>query len=56
MPGEGAESLIEFLEILEQQKIDVPVILMTADPTTDTSIREMNLGAFDYVVKQFEIY
>jgi DNA-binding NtrC family response regulator len=46
---------IAFLEVLEQQGINVPVILMTGDPTTDTAIQAMNFGAFDYVVKPLEL-
>jgi len=45
---------IEFLAALEQREISVPVILMTGDPTSDTAIAAMNLGAFDYVVKPLE--
>jgi DNA-binding NtrC family response regulator len=46
---------VEFLEVLEQRSIHLPVILMTGDPTTDTAIQAMNFGAFDYVVKPFEL-
>lgn len=52
MPGLSG---IEFLAALEQREISVPVILMTGDPTSDTAIQAMNLGAFDYVVKPLEI-
>lgn len=46
---------IEFLAALEQEEISVPVILMTGDPTSDTAIQAMNLGAFDYVVKPLDL-
>jgi DNA-binding NtrC family response regulator len=46
---------IEFLAALEQREIRIPVILMTGDPTSDTAIQAMNLGAFDYVVKPLEL-
>jgi DNA-binding NtrC family response regulator len=46
---------IEFLSALDDRNIAVPVILMTGDPTSDTAIQAMNLGAFDYVVKPLEI-
>jgi DNA-binding NtrC family response regulator len=46
---------IEFLAALEQREISIPVILMTGDPTSQTAIQAMNLGAFDYVVKPLEI-
>ncbi len=52
MPGMSG---IEFLAALEQREITVPVILMTGDPTSDTAIQAMNLGAFDYVVKPLEM-
>jgi two-component system nitrogen regulation response regulator GlnG len=46
---------IEFLAALEQRDIRIPVILMTGDPTSETAIQAMNLGAFDYVVKPLEL-
>ena len=52
MPGMSG---IEFLAALEQREISVPVILMTGDPTSDTAIQAMNLGAFDYVVKPLDV-
>jgi len=41
----------------EIKKIDakLPVIIMTAFGTTDTAIEATKLGAFDYVIKPFEI-
>ncbi|HEY2253820.1 MAG TPA: sigma-54 dependent transcriptional regulator [Planctomycetaceae bacterium] len=45
---------IEFLATLEQHAISVPVILMTGDPTSETAIQAINLGAFDYIVKPLE--
>jgi DNA-binding NtrC family response regulator len=48
MPGMSG---LEFLEALQRRGIDVPVILMTGYATTDTAIRAINFGAFDYVVK-----
>jgi DNA-binding NtrC family response regulator len=52
MPGLSG---IELLGGLQQRGINVPVILMTGDPTSDTAIQAMNLGAFDYVVKPLEL-
>ncbi len=46
---------IEFLEALQQRGLRVPVILMTGHATTDIAIQAMNLGAFDYVVKPFDL-
>jgi DNA-binding NtrC family response regulator len=48
MPGMSG---IEFLEAIQDQAIDVPVILMTGHATYETAIRAMNLGAFDYLIK-----
>src|SRR5262245_18910651 len=52
MPGLSG---IELLAGLHERWISVPVILMTGDPTSDTAIAAMNLGAFDYVVKPLEL-
>ena len=46
------------LEILREVKEDrpkVPVIVMTAFGTTETAIEAMRLGAFDYILKPFEL-
>lgn len=42
---------------LEMKRIDskIPVIVMTAFGTTDTAIEATKMGAFDYVLKPFEI-
>jgi DNA-binding NtrC family response regulator len=48
MPGMSG---IEFLAALQERGLRVPVILMTGHTTTDTAIKAMNLGAFDYVIK-----
>jgi DNA-binding NtrC family response regulator len=50
-----ALSGIELLAALQERGVNVPVILMTGDPTSDTAIAAMNLGAFDYVVKPLEV-
>jgi DNA-binding NtrC family response regulator len=52
MPGLSG---IEFLAALKQRDLSVPVILMTGDPTSETAIQAMNLGAFDYIVKPLEL-
>lgn len=52
MPGIGGLEAFQ-----EMMKIDsrLPVIIMTAYGTTDTAIEATKLGAFDYVLKPFEI-
>ena len=52
MPGMSG---IDFLAALGQRGLGVPVILMTGHGTTDTAIKAMNLGAFDYVVKPMDM-
>jgi two-component system nitrogen regulation response regulator GlnG len=43
---------IDFLQILEQRGVKVPVILVTSDDDPKTIIEAMNRGAFDYVEKR----
>jgi two-component system, NtrC family, response regulator AtoC len=46
------------LDLLKEMKQDhpkMPVIIMTAFGTTDTAIEAMRLGAFDYILKPFEL-
>ena len=46
------------LEVLKEVKKNhpkVPVIIMTAFGTTETAIEAMRLGAFDYILKPFEL-
>jgi DNA-binding NtrC family response regulator len=42
---------IEFLKELKPREIGIPVIFMTGHGDTDTAIRAVNLGAFDYLAK-----
>src|SRR3989338_5763219 len=52
MPGmSGLEAFSRFKEI--DQKM--PIIIMTAFGTTETAIQAMQLGAYDYVIKPFEV-
>jgi DNA-binding NtrC family response regulator len=46
---------LEFLRTLRGRGIKVPIVLMTGDPTSDTAIRAINLGAFDYVIKPGDV-
>jgi len=52
MPGMSG---IDFLAALQKRGLGVPVILMTGHSTTDTAIKAMNLGAFDYVIKPLDL-
>ena len=52
--GAGMNGL-ETLRRLRQMDAKVPVILMTAYGTTQTAIEAMKLGAYDYVLKPFDV-
>src|SRR3989338_381166 len=52
MPGMiGLEAFSKFKEIDPK----LPIIIMTAHGTTEAAIEAMRLGAFDYVIKPFEV-
>jgi len=52
MPGiSGLEAFSRFKEIASK----MPIIIMTAYGTTETAIEAMQKGAFDYVLKPFEV-
>lgn len=46
---------LEVLKELKKNFPKVPVIVMTAFGTTETAIEAMRLGAFDYILKPFEL-
>lgn len=48
MPGYGG---LEFLRAVREQDLDVPVILMTGNPSIESSIRALEYGAFRYLLK-----
>lgn len=48
MPGYSA---IGFVRGLRERQIDVPVILMTGNPSVETSIRAVEYGVFRYLLK-----
>ena len=52
MPGMGGLELVETLHRLQPR---LPIILMTAHGTTETAIKATKLGAFDYLLKPFEM-
>ena len=51
----GGMSGLETLREIRSKDIKLPVIIMTAYGTTQTAIEAMKLGAFDYVLKPFEV-
>ncbi|MQL51329.1 response regulator [Desulfofundulus thermobenzoicus] len=52
MPGMDG---IQVLEQARQKNQQVPIILITAYGSTETTIRAMKLGAFDYITKPFKL-
>lgn len=48
MPGMDG---IEFLRAVRQRDLDIPVLLMTGDPSLATAMHAIEYGAFGYVVK-----
>ena len=52
MPGVSG---MELIDTLRDELPNLPVVLMTAHGTTDTAIEAMRRGAFDYILKPFEM-
>lgn len=46
---------LDILKEMKQSHPKMPIIIMTAFGTTDTAIEAMRLGAFDYILKPFEL-
>jgi DNA-binding NtrC family response regulator len=46
---------LETLQAIHQIEFKLPVVIMTAFGTTETAIEATKLGAFDYILKPFEI-
>jgi len=53
MPGMNG---IEFLEILNQQNIDAPVIMITGQGDENIAVRAIKSGAKDYLVKSGDFF
>src|SRR5438552_16504798 len=51
----GGMNGLETLRRLRQIDASLPVIMMTAYGTTQTAIEAMKLGAYDYLLKPFEV-
>lgn len=52
--GEGPSGL-DLLEKLQEEEIDFPVIMLTADDSAESAIRAMRNGAADYLNKPFNV-
>ncbi|ANC40576.1 transcriptional regulator [Hafnia alvei] len=46
---------IEALQLMREFDADTPIILMTAYAAVETAVEALRLGAFDYVIKPFEL-
>ena len=46
---------IELLSNLHARKFDVPVLVVTAHGTVETAVAAMKYGAFDYIVRPFDM-
>jgi DNA-binding NtrC family response regulator len=44
---------IDILEEIKDSKIDIQVVMLTADDTVETAVKAMKLGAVDYLTKPF---
>ncbi len=45
---------LDLLSRMKDQRLDVPVIIMTAYGTIDSAVEAMRIGAWDYIAKPFE--
>lgn len=52
MPGMGGVELLRQIRAIDQE---VPVILMTAYADLDTAVNAIKLGAFDFIIKPFDL-
>lgn len=52
MPGVSG---LELIDALHEELPNLPVVLMTAHGTTETAIEATRRGAFDYILKPFEM-
>jgi EAL domain-containing protein (putative c-di-GMP-specific phosphodiesterase class I)/DNA-binding NarL/FixJ family response regulator len=46
---------LEFLVAVRERDIDIPVILMTGEPSLDSAMRAVEFGAFRYLVKPVDV-
>jgi DNA-binding NtrC family response regulator len=52
MPGMSGMEVLQEVKALDEQ---IPVIIMTAYGTVETAVEAMKAGAFDYILKPFDI-
>jgi DNA-binding NtrC family response regulator len=46
---------LDILEEIKNEKLDTPVVMLTADDTAESAIKAMKTGAADYLTKPFNI-
>lgn len=46
---------VDLLRLVRTYDLDVPVVLMTAQPTVETAVAALELGAFTYLQKPFDL-
>ncbi|MFW5970838.1 MAG: sigma-54-dependent transcriptional regulator [Desulfovermiculus sp.] len=51
----GSENGLDFLNWLQDQAIDLPVIIITAYADSQSAVQAMKLGAKDYIAKPFDV-
>ncbi|MBV1758790.1 MAG: response regulator [Dethiosulfatibacter sp.] len=50
---------VELLNMLKTRSSDIPIIIMTGDPSLDTAVKALKAGAYDYICKpttKIELY
>jgi len=52
LPGINGD---EVLRIIKEKDTEIPVIIMTAQGSIDLAVHSMKMGAFDFLVKPFEL-
>ena len=52
LPGKGG---LEIMEEIHERWSDLPVVMVTAHQDVNSAVEAMKLGAFDYVVKPFDL-
>ena len=46
---------VELLALLRREYSEIPVVMVTANADQQTALKTLDLGAFDYVRKQFDV-
>jgi len=52
MPGMDGIALLQFVR---ERNLDVPVVLVTGEPTVSTAVKALEYGAFHYLTKPLEV-